>query len=185
FSYDGSNWIPYGLNGQLNTPIAYQPFMADAFGRLRVSDPETIFDSKQVYDNQPLLWDDQEESGSGTGSSHSTATASTTISVGAATAGVRGRQTFMRFNYQPGKSQLAFITFVLDKSGGGSGISRKVGLFDANTGLWFGDSGGTYLVGIRDGGSDTTTTQAFWNIDQMTGSGPSGVTLDFSKNQIL
>ena len=52
----------------------------DAFGRLRVSEPTTLFDSKQIFDAQPLLWDDQETSGSGTTgapSGHSTATAST------------------------------------------------------------------------------------------------------------
>jgi len=30
----------------------------DAFGRWRTSEPTTIFDSKLLYDAQPLLWDD-------------------------------------------------------------------------------------------------------------------------------
>lgn len=76
----------------------------DAFGRIRTSSPYTLFDSKQLFDNQPLFWDDSEVSGGSTTSSHSTATASTTIGVGATTAGKRVRQTFMSFNYQPGKS---------------------------------------------------------------------------------
>ena len=37
----------------------------DSFGRWRVSNPETLFDSKQIFDNQPLFWDDQEETGTG------------------------------------------------------------------------------------------------------------------------
>lgn len=40
----------------------------DAFGRLRVGNPYTIFDSKQIVDKDPLRWDDQETSGSGTSS---------------------------------------------------------------------------------------------------------------------
>ena len=28
----------------------------DAFGRLRVSEPVTVFDSKQISDTQPLFW---------------------------------------------------------------------------------------------------------------------------------
>lgn len=32
----------------------------DAFGRWRVSSPSTLFDSKQLVDNQPLFWDDQQ-----------------------------------------------------------------------------------------------------------------------------
>ena len=38
----------------------------DAFGRLRVSQPTTLFDSKQTQSNLPLFWDDQETSGTGT-----------------------------------------------------------------------------------------------------------------------
>lgn len=40
----------------------------DAFGRDRVSAPETIFDSQQIVDSQPLFWDDAAISGGGTAS---------------------------------------------------------------------------------------------------------------------
>ena len=82
----------------------------DAFGRWRVSSPLSLFDSKQLYDSQPLYWDDQQVSGSGTTSTHSTARASTTIAVAGTTIGRRVRQTFQRFNYQPGKSQMAIFS---------------------------------------------------------------------------
>lgn len=39
------------------------PTNLDAFARLRVSNPQTIFDSKQIYDTQPLFWDNQQISG--------------------------------------------------------------------------------------------------------------------------
>lgn len=161
----------------------------DAFGRLRVSNPETLFDSKQLYDAEPLFWDDAEVSGGSTSTTHSTARASTVIGVAATTAGKRVRQTFQRFNYQPGKSQLTFLTFILDKAGGGTGITRGVGLFDDNNGLFLKDNAGTYQFVIRSSvtGSpvDSPTSQASWNLDPMDGTGPSGVTLDFSKVQIL
>lgn len=83
----------------------------DAFGRWRVSNPVTIFDSKQIYDTGLLFWDDQEVSGAGTSSVHSVDKAATTISVSATTAGKRVRQTFRRFNYEPGKSQQVLMTF--------------------------------------------------------------------------
>jgi len=187
--YDGSSWGIAGIGGSPVATIGYQGWQHDAFGRLRVSNPETLFDSKQLFDNQPLFWDDQEESGGSTTSTHSVDTASTTLGVAATTAGLRTRQTFMRFNYQPGKSQLAFITFVIDKSGGGSGINRYIGLLDDENGIFFGDASGTYGVGVRSSvsgsPSDSFTNQANWNIDQMTGAGPSGVSLDFTKSQIL
>lgn len=162
--------------------------MLDAFGRQRMASPETVFDSKQLHDAQPLLWDDAETSGGGTGSSHSTAHAATTISVGNTTAGTRVRQTFRRFNYQPGKSQLVLMTFTLGAAA--TGITRRVGLFDANNGLFL-EQTSTGLRFVRRTNysgtpSDTSKVeQASWNIDPMDGTGPSGVTLDASKSQIL
>ena len=82
----------------------------DAFARSRVSNPITVFDSKQIFNNQALFWDDQETSGSGTSSTYSKPNARTRIAVSADTAGVRTRQTFQRFNYQPGKSELVIVT---------------------------------------------------------------------------
>ena len=162
----------------------------DAFGRQRVSNPEMIFNSKQLFDNQPLYWNDIEESGSGTSSTYSALTASSILAVTANTAGKRTRQTYMRFNYQPSKSQLIYITGVLKKSGGGSGIISRMGLFDDDNGIFLQRSGSTISLVVRSSVSGTpsdsnSATQANWNIDKMDGNGLSGVTLDFSKTQIL
>lgn len=160
----------------------------DAFGRLRVSNPSTILDTKQIFDNQPLFWDDQEVSGSGTSSSHSTDTAMTTIGVSATTAGKRARQTFMRFNYEPGKSQLILMTGVL-VSGGGAGITAAIGQFDDDNGLFFKYDEGTLKAVRRTSTSgsavDNEVASSSFNIDPMDGTGPSGVTLDLSKTQII
>ena len=115
---------------------SYYKAGADAFGRQRISNPEAIFNSKQIFDNQPLYWDDIQESGTGTSSTYSSNRASSVLAVSATTAGKRTRQTFMRFNYQPSKSQLIFITGILKKSGGGSGITTRMGLFDNDNGLF-------------------------------------------------
>ena len=161
----------------------------DAFGRWRVSNPETIFESKQLFDNAPLFWDDSQESGGSTTSSHSTDEAATTMGVALNTAGVRTRQTFERFNYQPGKSHLILLTGVLDLSGGGSGITRAIGYFDDNNGLFFEDDEGTVKVVRRTKvtGSvvNSKVAQSSWNLDVMDGSGPSGVTIDWTKTQIF
>lgn len=173
----------------LSTNINTNNGTGDAFGRLRVSNPETLFDSKQIFDNAPNFWDDQEVSGGSTTSSHSANTASTTIAVALNTAGNRVRQTYQSFNYQPGKSQLILMTFVLDDSGGGTGITRSVGQFNANNGLFLKDDGGTYKFVRRTyvTGSpvDNEVAQSSWNLDTMDGTGPSGITLDFTKTQIL
>lgn len=162
---------------------------ADAFARLRVSNPTTLFDSKQIFDNQPLFWDESLESGAGITSSHSVDRASTTITSTVSTAGTFTRQTFMRFNYQPGKSQLVFMTGILEKSGGGTGCQRRIGIFDDDNGLFFEDDAGTIGVTVRSNATgspvDTTVTQASWNVDALDGNGPSGVTADWTKTQIF
>jgi len=76
----------------------------DAFARLRISNPQTIFDSKQIDNKQPLFWDDAEVSGAGTSVLYDTNKASTNIETTLNTAGRRVRQTFRHFNYQPGKA---------------------------------------------------------------------------------
>jgi len=162
----------------------------DSFGRQRVSNPEMVFNSKQIFDNQPLYWNDVEVSGSGTNTSYSSSTASSTLSVSLNTTGKRVRQTYMRFNYQPSKSQLIFLTGVLKKSGGGTGIISRMGIFDNDNGVFLQRSGSTISLVVRSSTSGSASdsnsaTQANWNIDKMDGTGLSGVTLDFSKSQIL
>ena len=161
----------------------------DSFARLRVSTPFTVFDSKQIYDNQPFFWDETSGLADIT-SAHSANTASTVITYdGGVTGGTFTRQTFMRFNYQPGKSQLVIMTGILDRSGGGAGIQRRLGYFDDDNGLFFEDDAGTIGVTRRTNvtGSpvDTTIAQASWNVDAMDGTGRSGLTIDWTKTQLF
>jgi hypothetical protein len=163
----------------------------DAFGRMRVSEPTTLFDSKLLAaDDAPLFWDESLESGAGITASTPTAAKpyidfASTVN----TAGKMTRQTFQRFNYQPGKSSLIIMTGVLDLSGGGTGVERRIGYFDNDNGAFFEDDAGTIGVTVRtnDSGtpSDTTVAQSSWNVDVMDGTGPSGVTVDWTKAQIF
>lgn len=161
----------------------------DAFGRLRTAEPLTIFDSKQIFDNQPLFWDESLESGAGITSAHSVDTASTVFTSTLNTAGKFTRQTFMRFNYQPGKSQQIMLTGILDRSGGGTGVQRRIGYFDDNNGVFFEDDEGTIKVvrrtSVTGSAVDNKVAQVSWNIDIMDGTGRSGVTLDFTKVQLF
>jgi hypothetical protein len=95
----------------------------------------------------------------------------------------------MRFNYQPGKSQLILCTGVLDKSGGGTGIVRGFGYYDDNNGIFLRDNEGTYELVIRSKATgavvDNAVEKVDWNIDKFDGTGPSGVTLNFANAQIL
>lgn len=177
-----------GARQQLDVSIGpSDSALADAFGRTRISAPFTIFDSKLINDNGPLFWDDAATAGVGTSSNYNTNQASVSLGVGNLTAGTRVRQTKRRFNYQPGKSHLIVMTFVLGS--GAAGITRRVGYFDGQNGIFLQLSGTTLSIVRRSyvTGStvDTPISQTAWNIDTMNGSGTSGITLDTTKTQIF
>lgn len=159
----------------------------DSFARLRVSQPYTLLDLKQIYDSQPLFYDDQQTSGSGTSSTYLTNNAATRLSVSGATAGTRVKQSKTRGIYQPGKGMLVLLTGVFD--GSGTGITKRIGYFDALNGLFFQHKDGvlsvvrrTYVTGVA---VDTVIPQSSWNVDKMDGTGSSGITIDTSKTQIF
>ena len=103
----------------------------DAFGRLRVGTPATVFDSKQTS-NPTLLWTTL-TTGSGSVAAWSQARASTTLSVGVA-AGRAVRQTRRKLHYQPGKSQLLLATGVFGAAV--TGVTKRIGQFDDANGLF-------------------------------------------------
>lgn len=163
----------------------------DAFARFRVANPNTIFDSKQLYDKSPVFWDEEITTGSGTPTStHSTTNAAVTMTVDD-TNDIIARQTFMRFNYQPGKSQLIFMTTKLTNT---ANVTARVGPFSGDAtatasagsnGLYFEADNGTMYVVKRKNGSNTRVAQSSWNLDVMDGNGPSGANIDPTKVQIL
>jgi len=157
----------------------------DGFGRLRVGEPQTVFDSKQVIDNRPLLWDEA-DSGGASASSHSIPRASSLMALGITSGEKIIRQTKRYFNYQPGKSMLAVLTAIMQPK---TNVRQRVGYFDADNGIFFEHDGVTAKVVIRSKTSgsavDTSIDQASWNTDTMDGTGPSGITVDWSKSQIF
>lgn len=172
-------------DGSINTTGA--PNSLDAFGRLRFSEPHTIFDSKQIGDKQPLFYDDQEVSGGGTTSVYDADRSSTTLNVSNLTAGKRIRQTKQRFNYQPGKSQLCIFTFVGNTTP--DGVTKEIGLIDEENGIFLRlENAGPSLV-IRSYVSgiavDLAVAQVNWNVDPLDGSGPSEINYDFTKSTIF
>lgn len=156
----------------------------DAFARLRVSQPTLLLDNKQVGGTPDLL---ATTSISGTGAvSYNINRSSTNLTVGAGV-GVAVRQSKSRAVYQPGKSLLVFQTFVM--AAGQANLRQRVGYFDTKNGIFL-QRNGTSLSLVRrsyvtGAPVDVEVLQASWNVDPLNGTGPSGITLDTTKANIL
>ena len=156
----------------------------DAFGRLRVANPQTLFDSSHRYtDNN--LWVD-----SITGTASATFSANeglVDLAVDTASGDEIIRETKKVFSYQPGKSLLVMCTFVMGTAK--ANLRQRVGYYGASNGIYFERDGTTnYMVersSVTGSVVNTRVAQSSWNIDKLDGTGPSGLTLDSSKAQIL
>jgi len=170
----------------LTNPVTYQDSPnLNAFSRLRVSDLTTLFDSDLQYNLSPNFWQSVLTSG---GTAASVANQSSCLMTVTSTTGSQVvRQTYKYFRYQPGKSQMIVMTGVMGAVV--ANVTKHIGYFDAQNGVGFYQDGTNTGVFVRTytGGSasDTLIAQSSWNVDKMDGSGPSGITLDFSKTQIF
>ena len=173
------NSLPFGDNGAI-----------DAFGRLRVSNPLTVFANKQILFKNSNSFDEV-LSGSAV-STYSYIDTGTKLQTLSANDYVI-RQSFININYQPGKSQEIMLTGMLS---GGTGLDMRYGLYeggtvapyDQYTGVFFQNNDNVLSVNIGNAAgreSSQYAPQSAWNIDKLDGSGNSGITLDMTKVQIF
>ena len=170
-----------------NTPVPIAPggTGADAFGRLRVSNPFTLFDSQNRYQKDNQFAESTATGGTVTYTlNESTVNLNVTTSSGSETI----RQSYRVMPYQPGKGLLVLATFVMNN--GLDGLRQRVGYFNTDNGVFFQKDGTTNSFVLRTNTSGTpsdarTVNQADWNGDKLDGTGDSGITLDTSKAQIL
>lgn len=157
----------------------------DAFGRLRVSNPFTLFDSQNRYGKDPQF--DESLTGSAT-STYLANESSVQLAVTTASGDKAVRQSLRVFPYQPGKSLLVLATFTMAASQ--TNLRQRVGYFNNDNGVFFQKSGSvsSFVIRTYTGGSASdarTVNQADWNGDKLDGTGSSGITLDTTKTQIL
>lgn len=156
----------------------------DAFGRLRVSNPFTLFDSSHRFADNGLWSTATAVSGSATFNSSQ---GLVDLAVTAASGSEVIRETTKVFSYQPGKSLLVLNTFAMATAK--AGLRQRVGYYGAANGYYLEQNGTTVSFVERSSVSgslvNTPVAQASWNVDPMNGSGPSGITLDLTKAQIL
>ena len=156
----------------------------DAFGRLRVSNPLTIFDSKNVLSKNSLF---DESTANGGTVTYTQNKSTVNLNVTEASGSKTIRQSKRVMSYQPGKSLLILNTFVMNTAT--ANLKQKVGAFDANNGIFFTADGTTLKIVRRTYTSGTSTdnevSQSSWNGDKLDGTGASGYTLDITKSNIL
>ena len=168
----------------------------DAFGRLRVSFPTTLFDSKTLHNKSSLFWS-QTAVGVGAVVQFTGENTDASVTLSAAAAGAYAiRQTTQRFNYQPGKSQLCLYTGVLTPV---SNAIKRIGSFQSLTAAPYTPNCGLYFETQTDSASSIAVIQQNngflvpavsarrenWNIDKLDGYGPSGKILQLSAANIF
>lgn len=157
----------------------------DSFSRLRISNPLTLFSAQLTYDLQPLLYE-QITNGTGATIAHDTTNRDALLTFASTpTGGKAYMQSYEYLSYQPGKSQLIFVTFNMIASV--ANVLKFAGYSDGVNGIEFQNDGSVNQFIIYSGTSigNETVTQASWNLDKLNGTGASGLTLDVTKTQIL
>jgi hypothetical protein len=170
------------LKGGVGISIEGSGLSSDAFGRLRTSNPTTLFDSSHRYaDNN--LW--AISTATGGSSSFNASQGLVELSVTSASGSQVLRETTKVFSYQPGKSLLVMNTFVMAPAK--TNLRQRVGYFGTDNGIYLELNNSTLSFVERSlaTGTSTTVNQANWNGDKLDGTGTSGLTLDITKAQIL
>lgn len=171
----------YLFNNQV--ALAQTPQL-DAFGRLRVSQPHTLFDSQQRYGLDRSFVSNTASGGTVT---FVPTQSSANLTVVNTSGSYAARETRYIFKYQPGKSQLSMMTFVMAPQSSGN-LRQQVGYYDRDNGYFLQLSDQLYVC-ERSNVTGTVThsnvAQSSWNGDKLNGTGPSAISLDMTKSQIF
>lgn len=157
----------------------------DAFGRIRMSEPYTLFDSQNRYIKDPQF----DEALTGSGTATLVANEGTVdMDITTASGDKVIRQTKRRFPYQPGKSLFVMATFVFGAAQ--TNLRQRVGYFDTDNGVFLqqDDDELSFVLRSYVTGSVVDTrkvAKSSWNYDKFDGTGPSKLTLDITKAQIV
>jgi hypothetical protein len=182
---DVGNAIPItGSVSVVGTPTVQFPVtQTDAFGRLRVSEPFTLFDTQARY------YDHEQFSSALTGTATVVYNANSStyeMNVGTAANDQVIRETMRVFPYQPGKSLLIYSTFCMNAQK--TNLRQRAGYFGAQNGIYFEVTDNTLNMVIRSSSSgsivEDRVPQSQWNGDKLNGTGASGFTLNTGLDQI-
>ena len=159
----------------------------DAFGRLRVSEPYTLFDSQNMYINGGQFSNVTANSGTVT---YVAAESSFNMAVTTANGSSAIQQAKFTQAYQPGKSLLSLNSFAMATLT--AGCRQRVGYFTDKNGVYFEADGTDLYLVIRSSSSgvlvEERIAQSSWNVNTLktaTNPNPSGYILDPTLTQIF
>lgn len=172
------------------TIVGFSDQNHDAFTRLRVSNPTTLFSDAFTYDSHfDEHWSTRVSGGGSV--THDSTTGQRVLSVGSASGDLAILESRRRIQYVKGKSQLVYTTgsFV----GLTANRRKRMGYFDESNGVYFETDDTSLYVVRRDSTSGSVvnnrTISTSWNMDTLDGSGdvdnPSGLTADPTKNYLF
>lgn len=183
---DLHNAMDYNSLGQpvLRTTSGASPTSNDAFGRLRVSNPYTLFESFHRFQDNGKIGS---LTAGGATSVHDASSSSIVNTVTGTSGSKVIRESIRVFAYQPGKSLQILETFVLAPPQ--TGLRQRYGYFDVDNGIYLEQDGDTYYLVRRSSSSGSLdnfrVAQSDWNIDPLDGTGVSTKVIDFTKAQIF
>jgi len=187
---DSGNPLP--IVGTTENPWGKQVLLVDddtvqhtSKNRRKVSTYEVTDFNTFTYGKDVDIWD---ELVVGTGSStHDPYLGMVELEVGSDSGDSIIRQTARIQRYLPGRANEVSMSVIFGSQT--SGIRKRFGVFDDDKGAYFEDDGDDlYCVLRRDtaGGEDEERySRANWSVDKLDGTGPSGITLDLSKIQLM
>jgi hypothetical protein len=157
----------------------------DAFGRLRISNPYTIFDSQLRYRDNDKFSTSLVGTGSTAVHMPNESTINLIVGIGASAEVVR--ETKRVFPYQPGKSLLIMTTFVMEAAK--VNLRQRVGYFGTQNGVFFEQDGQNKYLVLRSYTSGSVqerrVEQIQWNGHKFDGSDFYQRNLDTTKGNIF
>jgi hypothetical protein len=186
-----SSYISNTINGtSLN--VEFDKTSYDAFGRMRISNPITLFDSQNRYSKN----DKFTEYTIGGTTTFNLSDSSVNLTTSDTSGSMVIRETKNVFSYQPGKSLLILNTFAFNDQSGNNLIQRVgyytnyntntyVAPYNPKNGIYLEASGNVINICKANNNTITKISQSNWNNYKFLGESPYFITLDLTKAQIF
>lgn len=178
------NSVIGNVEDQLKARITFSPENLTSFGRLKASLPTVIFQFNFTENARTDLFDTS-TTGSAT-ITYDANEATRNLNTTTASGDEAILQTFRRIKYTPGQQNAVIFVNNFDPK---ENVTQQASYCDGSDGFHIRMTGTVFSVGLTSSISgtpvETNITQANLNGDKLDGTGPSGITADFSKTIIF